>query len=199
MAQCFYFFNKATWVQAGLKFKIPLFQPPKCCAVSVRVSIAGKRHYDHSHFYKETFHWGWLTVERFSLLSSWCEAWQHMGRHVCQRRSWEVYVQTGRNRTRGVRHWNWLELLKPTELTSRNTVPPTWPHLLQQSHAFSLYGPIGPFSFKPPHRHRNTFKGNKEKWHLPSVHTDSRSGHSSILMKLSQECCQESSKLWPAG
>ena len=30
---------------------------------------------------KKTFHWGWLTVQRFSPLSSWQETWQCAGRH----------------------------------------------------------------------------------------------------------------------
>jgi hypothetical protein len=30
---------------------------------------------------RKTFNWGWLTVQRFSPLSSWREAWQHAGRH----------------------------------------------------------------------------------------------------------------------
>jgi hypothetical protein len=30
---------------------------------------------------KETFHWGWLTVQQFGPLSTWWEAWQFTGRH----------------------------------------------------------------------------------------------------------------------
>jgi hypothetical protein len=30
----------------------------------------------------QTFNWGWLTISRFSSLSSWQEAWQCSGRHI---------------------------------------------------------------------------------------------------------------------
>lgn len=30
---------------------------------------------------KEKINWGWLTGQKFSLLYSWCEEWQHVGRH----------------------------------------------------------------------------------------------------------------------
>ena len=30
---------------------------------------------------KKAFNWGWLTVKRFSSLSSWWEAWGHADRH----------------------------------------------------------------------------------------------------------------------
>jgi hypothetical protein len=39
-----------------------------------------KRHHDYSNSHKETFNWSWLTVEKFSLLLSQWEAWQHTGR-----------------------------------------------------------------------------------------------------------------------
>ena len=30
---------------------------------------------------KENIYFGWLTVQRFSPLSSWQEAWRHAGKH----------------------------------------------------------------------------------------------------------------------
>lgn len=44
--------------------------------------IAVKRQHGHSNSYKKkAFDWGWLTVQRSRLLSSWREAWHHAGRH----------------------------------------------------------------------------------------------------------------------
>ena len=41
-----------------------------------------KRHHDHSKSYKEKHLVGaGLQIQRFSLLISWWEAWQHAGRH----------------------------------------------------------------------------------------------------------------------
>jgi hypothetical protein len=51
-------------------------------SVLVRVSVAVKRHRDHSNSYKGKHLIGTgLQVQRFSSLSSWREAWWHAGRH----------------------------------------------------------------------------------------------------------------------
>jgi hypothetical protein len=58
-----------------------------------------KRHYDHSHSYKGKHLFGdWLTVQRFSPLSSWREAWWHAGRHGA-----EVVVESSTSRSEGSR------------------------------------------------------------------------------------------------
>lgn len=45
-------------------------------AVLVRVSMAVKRHHDHSNsLQRKTFNWDWLKVQRVSPLSSGREAW----------------------------------------------------------------------------------------------------------------------------
>ena len=48
-----------------------------------KFSIAVKKQYDHGNSYKKkkTFNQDWLTVQRFSLLLSWQEAWQQNGRY----------------------------------------------------------------------------------------------------------------------
>ena len=50
-----------------------------------------------------TFNWVWLTVQKFSPLSSWWETWWHLRQAWCWRASWEFYIwiirQWGKNET----------------------------------------------------------------------------------------------------
>ena len=65
--------NSKEW---SLNFSLKLHK------VLVRVSIAVKRHYDHGNSYKGKHLIGaGLWFQRFSPLSSWWGAWQHVGRH----------------------------------------------------------------------------------------------------------------------
>jgi hypothetical protein len=56
--------------------------------------FAVKRHQDHGNSYKaKHLTGGWLTVQRFSLLSSWQEALGHSGRHGEEEVSGEFFMQ----------------------------------------------------------------------------------------------------------
>ena len=103
---------------------------------------------------RKIFHWGWLTVQKFSTLSSWWEAWQHADRHDAEERT-EISTFRPVDSRKRVKHWAWLEQLRP-----QNPAPVT--HFLQQGYNYSnkrrlllliLLLPLGlwgPFSFKPP-------------------------------------------------
>lgn len=92
---------------------------------------------------------GWQ-VQRFHPLLSWRKAWWHTGRPGAE----EEAERSASDRRQQERHWSWLEHLErkahlKTHSSSRATPPtsaiPWWPNI-------QIYEPIGPFSFKLPHR-----------------------------------------------
>jgi hypothetical protein len=103
-------------------------------AVSIcpRISIAVKRHHDQENCYKGQHLIGaGLLVLRFSPLSSWQEAWQHLGKHriregaesstsCCEGKQEKADFQKAR-----------MKVSKPT---------PTVIHFLQQGHTHSNKG-----------------------------------------------------------
>jgi hypothetical protein len=71
----------------------------------VWVSIAVRRHHDHSNYFR-TFNWGWLTVSEVYLVR------YHHGRRMvvcrqtgCWRRSWEFYMVTILRQQEAVTHF----------------------------------------------------------------------------------------------
>jgi hypothetical protein len=94
-----------------------------------------------------TFNWGWLTVQRFSPLSSWQEAWQRPGIYGAggcaeSSTSWSEVSRKGLCVTLGVA-WNlkaWLHC---------DTLLSTRPHLWIVPLSMGL---LGPLLFKPPHK-----------------------------------------------
>jgi hypothetical protein len=71
---------------------------------------------------KESISLGPASIQRFSPLSGWQEAWQNTGRHSVRVRVLHLDVQAGR-----MGHWVWLEHLKPQR-------PLLVTHFSQQSH-----------------------------------------------------------------
>jgi hypothetical protein len=87
-------------------------------------------------FWRKTFNQDWLTVQRFSLLSSWWEAWQHEGRHGAGERAESSTSESAGSRKRES-HRAWLKQLKPQRFPSllplhhipHDTLPPIRPQL----------------------------------------------------------------------
>lgn len=91
-------------------------------------SFALKRHHDHSSSIKENIQLEWPTVQRFSLLSLWKEAWCHAGRHgdrnIAERStSGTRFVSSRKKKTLGLA---WA--FETSKITPSDRYPPTKPY-----------------------------------------------------------------------
>jgi hypothetical protein len=128
-------------------------EPPAADGVFVRVSLLGRDTMTMMILKKKGIHWGWLTVQRFSPLSSWWRAWQHAGRHGAG----EGAESSTLDQLTVGREWDSGPDLSIWDFNAH-------PHLLQQSHSYSHQAtpynitvplPMGlcrPLSFKLPQR-----------------------------------------------